>query len=148
MPSGRAADGTEIWLMCTPASLVTLTLMVLRPSSSTVFASDNAVGGLRDPMLFVFAVADPFICWISYVIFSVFMASRMLVVAVGSSASTVKVQSSWFCSNRRRKLYNGASATNPASSKGQGPYFSLAMRSLLMRSRASLSLLTTYWVTT
>jgi hypothetical protein len=28
----------------------------------------------------------------------------MLVVAVGRRARTVKVQSSWFCSKRRRKL--------------------------------------------
>ena len=71
--------------------------------------------------------AEAFICWISRVIFSVFMASRILAVAVGRRARTVKVQSSWFCSKRRRR-------------------FSLAMRSLLMRSRASLILFNTYWV--
>ena len=43
----------------------------------------------------VVAVVD-FICWIWYVMASVFIASRMLVVTVGSSARTVKVQSSWF----------------------------------------------------
>lgn len=35
---------------------------------------------------------------------SVFMASRMAVVADGRRARTVNVQSSWFCSKRRRKL--------------------------------------------
>lgn len=88
------AGGTDSWVVWTPASLCTLTVMMLRPSSSVAAASE-AVGGLRDPMLLTdLAVPDPFICWISYVIFSVFIASRMLVVAVGSSASTVKVQSS------------------------------------------------------
>lgn len=36
----------------------------------------------------------PFICWISSVMFSVFMASRMFAVDVGSRARTVNVQSS------------------------------------------------------
>ena len=81
---------------------------MLRPSSSVAFASDM-LGGLIDPMLLAaLAAAEPFICWISYVILSVFIASRMLVVAVGRSASTVKVQSSWFCSKRRRKLLDKA----------------------------------------
>lgn len=96
--------GTEIWLVCTPASLWTLTLMMLRPSSSVAFASDM-LGGLVDPMLRALAAAEPLICWISNVIFSVSMASRMFVVAVGRRARTVKVQSSWFCSNLRRKLW-------------------------------------------
>jgi hypothetical protein len=87
----------------TPASLWALTVMMLRPSSSVAFASDM-LGGLVEPMLRVLAVADPLICWISYVIFSVFMVSRMWVVAVGSRARTVNVQSSWFCSKRRRRL--------------------------------------------
>lgn len=63
------------------------------------------LGGVADdsPLLRrLFAL--PFICCISKVIFSVFMVSRILVVAVGSNARTVKVQSSWFCSNRLRRL--------------------------------------------
>jgi hypothetical protein len=32
------------------------------------------------------------------------MASSMFSVAVGRIAKTVKVQSSWFCSKRRRRL--------------------------------------------
>lgn len=79
-------------------------LTMLRPSSSVAFVSDM-LGGLIEPMLFAaFADVVLFICWISYVILSVFIASRMLVVAVGSNARTVNVQSSWFCSKRRRKL--------------------------------------------
>ena len=35
------------------------------------------------------------------------MASRMFSVAVGRMARTVKVQSSWFCSKRHRKLWRG-----------------------------------------
>jgi hypothetical protein len=60
-----------------------------------MFVSDK-LGGLRDPVLRETLPDDvvDFICWISYVIFSVFIASRILVVAVGSSASTVNVQSS------------------------------------------------------
>ena len=65
------------------------------------------LGGLAiesAPLPLLMLLAEPFICWISYVIFSVFMVSRMLVVAVGRRARTVKVQSSWFCSKRRRRL--------------------------------------------
>jgi hypothetical protein len=64
------------------------------------------LGGVEDPMLWMDldVVEELFICCMSYVIFSVFIASRMLVVAVGSRARTVNVQSSWFCSNRRRRL--------------------------------------------
>lgn len=85
-----------------PPSLCTLNpLIILRPSSSIVPTSDMV--GARELMLF-FLLAGLFICWISYVILSVLRASRMLVVAVGRRARTVKVQSSWFCSKRRRKL--------------------------------------------
>src|SRR5438045_8817074 len=38
------------------------------------------------------------------VILSTGSDSRIFSVAVGSNARTVKVQSSWFCSNRRRRL--------------------------------------------
>jgi hypothetical protein len=71
-----------------PASLWALTVMMLRPSSSVAFVSDM-LGGLVDPMLRVLAVAVRFICWISYVIFSVSIASRMWVVTVGRRARTV-----------------------------------------------------------
>jgi len=55
--------GIEIWLVCTPASLWTLTLTVLRPSSSViVVATSDTVGGLREPMLRLLAATDPFIC--------------------------------------------------------------------------------------
>ena len=104
--SGPEVDtgvGTESCVVCTPASLWALTVMMLRPSSSVAFVSDR-LGGLVDPMLRVLATAEPLACWISYVIFSVFMASRIWAVAVGRRARTVKVQSSWFCSKRRRKL--------------------------------------------
>jgi len=78
---------------------------MLLPSSSVVWVSDM-LGGVDDPRLWsdLDVVDELFICCMSYVIFSVFMASRMFVVAVGSSARTVNVQSSWFCSNRRRRL--------------------------------------------
>jgi hypothetical protein len=79
---------TESCVVCTPASLWALTVMMLRPSSSVAFASDM-VGGLVDPMLRVLAAAEPFTCWISSDIFSVFIASRMLLVAVGRRARTV-----------------------------------------------------------
>lgn len=95
---------------------MTLTLNMLLPSSSV---SAERLGGLVDPMLFVLATAEPFICWISYVILSVFIASRMFVVAVGRRARTVKVQSSWFCSNRRRRLHRQIASALGCSSRRQ-----------------------------
>lgn len=44
--------------------------------------------------LFDFLPVELLICWISKVIFSVFMAPRTLPVTVGKRARTVKVQSS------------------------------------------------------
>jgi len=78
----------------------------LRPSSSVAPAELSAMlgGALVDMRRDEARTAEPRICWISSVMRSVFMASRMLAVAVGSSASTVNVQSSWFCSKRRRRL--------------------------------------------
>jgi nicotinamidase-related amidase len=52
---------TEICVVCTPASLWALTVMMLRPSSSVAFVSDM-LGGLVEPMLRVLAVAEPLIC--------------------------------------------------------------------------------------
>jgi hypothetical protein len=83
-----AGVATESCVVCMPASLWALTVMMLRPSSSVAFVSDM-LGGLVDPMLRVRAVAVRFICWISYVIFSVSIASRMWVVTVGRRARTV-----------------------------------------------------------
>lgn len=86
------AAGCAAWLASTPLSLCKLTR--LRPSSSVALVSAR-LGGLAEPMLladtpFVPVVPPlPFICWIMYVIFSVFIASSMFAVAVGSSASTV-----------------------------------------------------------
>lgn len=98
---GKAA-ATNIWLAL---SAWLGMLIMLLPSSSVVCVSDM-LGGVEDPMLWIdLDVAEElFICCMSYVIFSVFIASRMLVVAVGRRARTVNVQSSWFCSNRRRRL--------------------------------------------
>jgi hypothetical protein len=95
------------WLAWTPLSLSKLVLVPARlfPSSSVRLVS-VMLGGLAT------AAADaapapafaPFIFWISKVMASVFIASTMFFVAVGKRASTVYVQSSWFCSNRRRRL--------------------------------------------
>jgi hypothetical protein len=102
-PALASGVATEICVVCTPASLWALTLMMLRPSSSVALVSDM-LGGLVEPTLRILVAAEPLICWISREIFSVFIASRMFAVAVGSRARTVKVQSSWFCSKRRRRL--------------------------------------------
>lgn len=44
-----------------------------------------------------------------------FIASRIFVVADGRRARTVNVQSSWFCSNRRRKLQDAVSQERRSS---------------------------------
>lgn len=62
---------------------------------------------------------------------------------VGSSASTVYVQSSWFCSNRRLRLAINQIKDPDALSK-VCPYFSFAILSSLMRCRASEILPKTY----
>lgn len=89
----------------------------------------------------------------SFVNSSTGSASKMSSAAVGSKASTVYVQSVWFCSNRRRKLRSetrqSASVAEHASQVGidnrrQITHFSLEIRSLLMRSRASEILDSTY----
>lgn len=100
---GKAA-ATNAWLAL---SAWLGKLIMLLPSSSVVCVSDM-LGGVEDPTLWIdLEVAEElFICCMSYVIFSVFIASRMFVVAVGRRARTVKVQSSWFCSNRRRRLWH------------------------------------------
>lgn len=93
-------EGSAIWLACTPLSLCKLT--VLLPSSSVRVVSAILGGVAVDSALLAFLT--PFICCISKVIFSVFMDSSTLVVAVGNKAKTVNVQSSWFCSKRLRRL--------------------------------------------
>lgn len=92
--------GSATRLACTPLSLCKLT--VLLPSSSVRVVS-AMLGGVAEGST-VLAALTPFICWISKVIFSVFIVSSRFVVAVGNRASTVNVQSSWFCSKRRRRL--------------------------------------------
>ena len=56
------AVGTEIVLVCTPLSLCTLRLIMLRPSSSVTLVASDMLGGLVEPILLALAVADPFIC--------------------------------------------------------------------------------------
>jgi hypothetical protein len=73
------------------------------PSSSVIVVS-AILGGVATDSVVRIPLVALFICWISSVMFSVFIVSRIFVVAVGSKARTVNVQSSWFCSNRRRKL--------------------------------------------
>lgn len=98
------------------------------------------------PLLMLRAV--PFICWISKVIFSVLSSSRIFVVAVGSRASTVNVQSSWFCSNLLRRLEEVERQRDGKMKVTWGRMtntdFSLAIRSLLILSLASLRRARTY----
>jgi hypothetical protein len=119
--AGDAVGGIDAWLACTALSAWLGKLTMLRPSSSVVCVSDM-LGGLVDPMLLtdLDGAAELFICCISYVIFSVFIASRMFVVAVGSRARTVNVQSSWFCSNRRRRLRMIKVSMQPTRLEGMG----------------------------
>lgn len=97
-------------------------MAMLLPSSSVMVVS-AMLGGLvvdsEAPALG--PLAEPLICCISYVICSVFISFKTLLATVGRRASTVNVQSSWFCSNRRRKLYHRegdapdhVSPTNPS----------------------------------
>ena len=94
---GAANDDTLACMRLSPRPLKLLRL------SSSVMVVSAILGGAaeesppRGPLA-------PFICCISSVMFSVFMLSRMFAVAVGRRASTVNVQSSWFCSKRRRRL--------------------------------------------
>src|SRR3569833_3626715 len=101
-----AADGlgTAIRLAWTPLSRCMLAM--LRPSSSVMVVS-AMLGGLAESPLSLLTEFSPpaFMCWSSYVIFSVSMASSILEVTVGRRARTVKLQSSWFCSKRRRRLF-------------------------------------------
>jgi hypothetical protein len=84
-------DDSATWLACTPLSLCKLTTLL--PSSSVKVVS-AILGGVAEDSPLLADRAAPFICWISSVIFSVFIVSTILVVAVGSSAMTVNVQSS------------------------------------------------------
>lgn len=74
----------------------------------------------------------------------------MFSVAVGSSARTVNVQSVWFCSNRRRKLQSVTQlSANPLAfyqsmDASSTTYFSREIRSLLIRSLASVIFVITY----
>ena len=105
--SSGAGESRGNWAALNVLSAWLGRLTMLRPSSSVVWVSAILGGVEEEPMLWMDLDAVDevlFICCMSYVIFSVFMASRMFVVAVGSRASTVKVQSSWFCSKRRRRL--------------------------------------------
>ena len=91
------------WLVCTKLSVWKLER--LRPSSSVVLGDlDDADGTKSDCEPAVRPSRSAFCCWSSCVIFSTGRASRMFSAAVGRRARTVKVQSSWFCSNRRRRL--------------------------------------------
>lgn len=137
-----------IWLACMPLSLCILTILL--PSSSvTLGGLDPSSEGCPSPFLASFAA---FCCCSSKVILSVCNSPIILSVAVGSKASTVKVQSSWFCSNRRRRLRCSLVWKSEVQirdkGKGTNPYFSRAIRSLLMRSRASEIFPNTYWVAT
>lgn len=90
--SPPALNGEDVgaWLDCAPLSLWPAMLF---PSSSVNVVSAMLGGGADSgPPFFIALVA--FICWISNVICSVFMASRMAVVAEGRRARTVNVQSS------------------------------------------------------
>lgn len=66
---------------------------MLFPSSSVIVVSAMLGGAAADSLLRT-PLAALFICWISRVMFSVFIASRMFVVAAGRRARTVNVQSS------------------------------------------------------
>lgn len=93
-----------IWLACMPLSLVEIMLL---PSSSVMPIVSGRLIESALPLLIDLAPLPPLSCWISRVIFSTSRASRILVAAVGSRASTVYVQSSWFCWKRRRRLSRG-----------------------------------------
>lgn len=83
--------GGTIWLAWTPLSLCRLAMLLL---SSSVKVVSAMLGGAADDSPPRTLLAAPFICWISSVMFSVFIISRMFAVAVGSRARTVNVQSS------------------------------------------------------
>lgn len=84
--------GMFIWLAWMPLSLCRLAILL--PSSSVMVVSAMLGGAGDDDSPLRTLLGVPFICWISSVMFSVFMASRMLVVDVGSRARTVNAQSS------------------------------------------------------
>ena len=105
-PDAANGDGATTWLAWTPLSLCKLAMLL--PSSSVMVVSAMLGGLAVDSVLpALMPLVTPLICWISYVICSVLSAARTFVVAVGRRASTVKVQSSWFCSKRRRRLQKG-----------------------------------------
>lgn len=78
-------------------------LVRLLPSSSvTLGGTEDAISEVATLLANLSALC----CCSSFTICSTGIASKMLSVAVGRMASTVKLQSSWFCSNRRRRLVN------------------------------------------
>lgn len=94
---------STIWLACTMLSL--WKLFKLRPSSSAALgASEGAsVDAISDGA--TLRCRRSAFCFCSSLnVCSTGRAWRMLSVAVGRMARTVNVQSSWFCSKRRRRL--------------------------------------------
>lgn len=86
-------------------------------------------------------------CWSCSVICSTGKAPMISSRTVGKRARTVYVQSSWFCSNLRRKLSRSRSDMKYVD-QHRVTYFSFDVFSSLMRSRASLILPSTYWPAT
>ena len=97
------ATESPIWLVCTYPWLRRLDKLF--PSSSTVLRGSELISDpAASPPFNCLANLSARFCCNSFVSSSTGRAPSIFSVAVGSKASTVKVQSVWFCSNRRRRL--------------------------------------------